>query len=302
MIRSDITLKLFRLILFPVLMLIEGTLLVLFLTQSFYQVDSPDIVKGYSLVWGWVLAVIGFLLIIDFLLLFLTAFNYKNEKVMEFFSNNRAIRIITLATSGVLFAQIAILAVSQIFYTFLNRDYTSIYLIIIALSLILPVLLVFIGNLEPESEIPYSLSPETPMRLKLTTLWLAFLAGAMQIFAVEWSFVIIGTLVLAMTVYFFYLSRYAAVVIPSILLIHFVFSTVIAIVSLVNMENFIQELIAAGGSITDPQVYAIVFAVFITPGIISLVLAQSFFRKWVLKWIREVRPEPKMEIELEFAD
>ena len=94
MIRSDIPLRLFRLVLFPVLMLIEGTLLVLFLTQSFYGVDSPDVVPGYSVFWGWLLAVIGFLLIIDFLILFLTAFNYKNEKTMEFFSNSRTIRII----------------------------------------------------------------------------------------------------------------------------------------------------------------------------------------------------------------
>jgi hypothetical protein len=65
------------------------------------------------------------------------------------------------------------------------------------------------------------------------------------------------------------------------------------------MEDFIQDY---SGPITESQVYAFAFAVFLVPGIISLVLAQSFFRKWVLKWIREARPEPKMEIELEFAD
>ncbi|NHJ41065.1 MAG: hypothetical protein FK731_13620 [Asgard group archaeon] len=207
----------------------------------------------------------------------------------------------TFVIISIIFVEIIVLAITQIFYTVFDRSNTPVFLLILSLSLILPIFFYFIANFE-ERIIPYSLSKDVPTRLKLTTLWMIFLAGAMQIFGTEWGFIIIGILVLLTSIYFFFLNRYAAILTPSILIIHFTFSIVIAIVSLVNREAFIQELLNAGEVITEPQVYAIVIFIFIIPAIISLLLAQSFFRKWVLAWIRDVHPKPEMEIKLEMAD
>jgi hypothetical protein len=41
--------------------------------------------------------------------------------------------------------------------------------------------------------------------------------------------------------------------------------------------------------------------VLIIPGIISLILGQSFFRRWLLDWVRSLHPEPEMEIQLEYV-
>jgi hypothetical protein len=302
LIRAELSLKQFRLILFPILALVELAILILALIGKFYSNDSPEIPIGYTTPFGWILAGLSILIIVGYILIFLTSFTFKKENLSDFFHDDRKTKILTFVVLGLIYGQIITLAITQLFYTFLYRGYASMYLVILGLSLILPILLSFIANSDKDSEIPYVLSPDTPMRLKITAVWLTFLSGAMLIFSVEWSFIVIGFLVLFVTIYFFFLSRHAVVVVPSILLIHTVFSAVIAIVSLINKEEFMQELISSGGSITDWQVYTMVIAIFIIPGVISLGLAQSFFRKWLLKWIREVRPEPKMEIELELAD
>ncbi|NHK31919.1 MAG: hypothetical protein FK730_11245 [Asgard group archaeon] len=301
MIRENLSLKLYRLILFPVLILVELALLVLLLVMPFYSTSTLLKSPGYATIFGWLLAALALLSIVGMLLLIITSFELKGSKATQFFHDMKKIRILTIVIISIIFIQIAVLAITQNYYTIFDRSSTSITLLILALSLILPVFFYFIANFE-ERIIPYSLSTDVPLRLKLTTLWLVFLAGAMQILAIEWGFIIIGVFVLLTAIYFFLLNRYAAILTPSILLIHFTFSAAIGIVSLVNKEDFMQEIINTGGSITDFQVYAIVIFVFFIPGLISLILAQSFFRKWVLAWIRDVQPKPEMEIKLEMAD
>lgn len=301
MLRANLPLKLFRLVLFPVLISVEIALLVLLLVMPFYSVSTLLESPGYTTIFGWILAVLALLSIVGMFLLMITSFELKGSKATNFFHDMKKIRILTLVIISTIFIQIVVLAITQIYYTIFDRSTTPTTLLILSLSLILPIFFYFIANLE-ERIIPYSLSKDVPLRLKLTTLWLVFLAGAMQIFSTEWTFIIIGLLVLLTAISFFFLNRYAAILTPSILLIHFTFSTVIAIVSLVNKEDFMQELINAGESITNPQVYAIVIFIFFIPGLISLILAQSFFRKWVLAWIRDIHPKPEMEIKLEMAD
>ena len=210
-------------------------------------------------------------------------------------------QLVGFSTIFVIFLQIVSLAITQIYYALFYPDITSIYLLILALSLFLPVLLNFMANFEIKPEITYALSEETPTRIKLTAIWLIFLTGVMQIFATEWAFLVIGLIILVGTFFFFFLNRLAVSLMPIILLIHFAFSVLMAVLSFINLSNLIDTIKSLGYNFGTTQAIIMSVVVLIIPGIISLILGQSFFRRWLLDWVRSLHPEPEMEIQLEYV-
>ena len=52
---------------------------------------------------------------------------------------------------------------------------------------------------------------------------------------------------------------------------------------------------------TQQIIFTVIFL--IIPGLISLLLGQSFFRKWLLAWVRSLYPESEMElIQYDYSD
>jgi len=301
MIRENIPLRNFRLSIFPLIIVIELTLSVLFLVMPYYDSKFGALYDGYSIFFGWLLAGISLFVIIGVILLFLSTFNLTNSPAKEFFHSDKKMQLVGFSTIFVIYLQIVSLAITQIYYTLFYPDLTSIYMLIIALSLILPVLLYFMANYEIEPKTTYALSNETPTRIKLTAIWVIFLSGVMQIFATEWAFLVIGLILLVSTYFFFFLNRLAVPLIPIILLVHFAFSTLMTVLSFINLSNLIDTIKSLGYNFETTQAIIMSVVVLIIPGLISLILGQSFFRRWLLDWVRSLYPEPEMEIQLEYV-
>jgi len=301
MIRETIPLKKFRLAIFPLIMLLELALLVLFLVMPYYDTEFGLPSFGYSIFFGWLLAGSSLVVIVGLILLLLSAFKLTNSRAKEFFHSDKRMQMIGFSTIFVIFLQIVALAITQIYYSLFSPDFTSLYLLIIGLSLLLPVLLYYMANYEIEPEGIYALSHETPTRIQLTALWLLFLTGVMQIFATEWAFLVIGLIILVGTYFFFFLNRLAVSLMPIIMLVHFAFSVLMSILSFIDLDRLITTLQDIGYNFGLTQAIIMSVVVFIIPGLISLILGQSFFRKWLLAWVRSLHPEPEMEIQLEYV-
>jgi hypothetical protein len=302
MIRQEIPLKKFRLSIFPLIILIEIALIVLFLAMPFYEVGTYVYSgQGYSLFFGWLLAVISLLVIVGSLLLFLSAFNLSNSPVKDFFHSEKRMQIVGYSTIFGVYLQIVSLAITQIYHTIFYPAEASTYLLILAFSLLMPVLLYFMANFETESEAIYALSDETPTRLKLSALWLIFLTCVMQIFSTLWEILIVGLVLLVVSYFFFQLNRYSVSLVPIVLIIHFVLSAIMTVVAFMIMYSQNELLADIEFDFGFSQQILFIVFVLIIPGIISLVLAQSLFRKWLLAWVRSLHPEPEMEITLEYV-
>ncbi|MHA1531553.1 MAG: hypothetical protein ACTSR6_06100 [Candidatus Heimdallarchaeota archaeon] len=301
MIRENIPLRNFRLSVFPLIIVIELAVSILFLVMPYFDSEFGALSYGYSIFFGWLLAGISLLVAVGALLLFLSTFNLTNSPAREFFHSETKIQLVGFSTIFVIFLQIVSLAITQIYYAIFYPDLTSIYLLILAFSLILPVLLYFTANFEIKPETTYALSKETPTRIKLTAIWLIFLTGVMQIFATEWAFLVIGLIILVGTYFFFFLNRLSVSLMPVILLIHFAFSVLMAVLSFINLNDLIETIESLGYNFGTTQAIIMSVVVLIIPGIISLILGQSFFRRWLLDWVRSVHPEPEMEIQLEYV-
>ncbi len=301
MIRKTIPLRNFRLTVFPLIIVIELALSILFLVMPYFDSEFGALSHGYSIFFGWLLAVTSLLVVVGALLLLLSTFDLTNSSAKEFFHSEKKMQLVGFSTIFVIFLQIVSLAITQIYYAVFYPDLTSIYLLILALSLFLPVLLYYIANLESDPQTTYALSKETPTRIKLTAIWLIFLTGVMQIFATEWAFLVIGLIILVGTYFFFFLNRPAVSLMPIILLIHFAFSVLMAVLSFVNLSDLIATIESLGYNFGTTQAIIMSVVVLIIPGIISLILGQSFFRRWLLEWVRSVHPEPEMEIQLEYV-
>ena len=301
MIRENIPLKNFRLSIFPLIIVIELALSILFLVMPFYDSEFGALSFGYSIFFGWLLAGISLLVVVGVILLFLSTFDLTKSPFKEFFHSDTKMQLVGFFTIFIIFLQIVSLAITQIYYALFYPDLTSIYLLILALSLFLPVLLYFVANFEIKPEITYALSEETPTRIKLTAIWLIFLTGVMQIFATEWAFLVIGLIILVGTFFFFFLNRLAVSLMPIILLIHFAFSVLMVVLSFINLSNLIDTIKSLGYNFGTTQAIIMSVVVLIIPGIISLILGQSFFRRWLLDWVRSLHPEPEMEIQLEYV-
>ncbi|HUT80163.1 MAG TPA: hypothetical protein VMZ29_03095 [Candidatus Bathyarchaeia archaeon] len=299
---TKVPLFLFRVIFFPIIILLEIAMGILFLIVPYFPVEGAIVLSGYATIFGWFLTVSALFIIIGSTLLFSSAFNHKNNRLREFFESDRIMRIIGFLTILIIFVQIVLLSISQIFYTLYSTNIGFVYMQIIILSVVPPIFLYFLANFTENQETKYALSKEAPLRIKLTALWMIFLTMVTQIFATSWEFVIIGLALLVSSYFFFYLYRSAATLTPVILIIHFAFSVLMTVLSFVFMDETIQNLINSGEPITTTDAVLLTVFIFIIPGLISIGLAQSFFRKWVLAWIKEARPEPEMEIKLEMAD
>lgn len=237
------------------------------------------------------------------ILLFLSAFSLTNSPAKEFFHSDKKMQLVGFSTIFVIYLQIVSMAITQLYYVPFYPDLTSLYLLIIALSLFLPVLLFFMANFEVEPKAIYALSLETPTRIKLAAIWLIFLTGVMQIFSTLWEMLIIGLILLVVSYFFFFLNRLSVSLVPIVLIIHFVFSTVMAIISFLVLFSQMELLadITFDFGFTQQIIFTVTFL--IIPGLISLLLGQSFFRKWLLAWVRSLYPEPEMElIQYDYSD
>ncbi|MBN1329234.1 MAG: hypothetical protein JXA54_07150 [Candidatus Heimdallarchaeota archaeon] len=299
---TRIPLFLFRVIFFPIIIFIELALSVLFLIMPYYPIEGAIVFIGYMTVLGWLLTSTALFIIVGSFLLFSSAFNYKNERLKEFFGSDKVMRIIGFLTIFLIFVQIVLLSISQIYYILYSTSVGFVYLQIIILSIIPPFFLYFLANFGKDENIKYALSRDAPLRIKLTALWMIFLTMTIQIFATNWEFIFIGLILLVTGYFFFYLYRSAATLTPITLIIHFSFSVLMTVLSFVFMDETIQDLMNSGEPVTIAQAALLTTFIFIIPGLISIVLAQSFFRKWVLAWIKEARPEPEMAIKLEMVD
>lgn len=304
MIRENIPLQKFRLSIFPLIIIIEIALSVLFLSMPFYEKEIGVLSgRGYSLFFGWLLAIIPLFVIVGAILLFLSAFSLTNSPAQEFFHSDKKMQIVGFSTIFVIYLQIVSMAITQIYYVPFYPDLTSLYLLIIALSLFLPVLLFFMANFEVDPKAIYALSLETPTRIKLAAIWLIFLTGVMQIFSTLWEMLVIGLILLVVSYFFFFLNRLSVSLVPIVLIIHFVFSTVMTIISFLVLFSQMELLadITFDFGFTQQIIFTVTFL--IIPGLISLLLGQSFFRKWLLAWVRSLYPEPEMElIQYDYSD
>lgn len=302
MINESIKLKFFRLTIFPLIMIIELVLSVLFLVMPYFDTNTYSRAMGYQLFFGWLLSVLSLFAFISILLLFLSSFNYKESRFSAFFTDERKVQIIGYATVFLLYLQIVSLGVTQIYQAPFMRDLTPLYSLILGISLLLSILLYFLANFESVPTRVYAFSEESLVRFKLTAFWLIFLTGAMQLFATEWSILVIGLLFLVTSFFFFFLYRYSVILTPIVLIVHFAFSSLMAGISLSDIITLLENLNTGGIEVSHPQAITLSVFFLIVPAIISIVLAQSFFRKWVLAWVKEINPEPEMEVQLEYAD
>lgn len=281
------SLRKFRLFFFPLMFLLELSLAVLFLTMPFYRQPSREAILGSSLAFGWVLA--SFCLIIGFgtILLFLSAFSSRLPR-FPLLSNHKRLRLVTFIVIFLVFVQIVLIAITQIYYTPFTQGTTAASLLIIGLSLLLPLLLYFAANFASGSSEIFALSAEAPLRIKLTAIWMIFLVGTMQIFATQWEIIVIGLILLGSTYYFFFLNKYSFIITPTVLIIHGAFSALVSIFYFANLNQQVANFQEMGfEDFTSTQAIIITTAFFVVPGSISFFLAQSLFRRWVIDWIKE---------------
>jgi len=278
----------------------EFTLAVFFLVFKYHSFNSAEIFYGYTLPFGWSLAIVSIFIGIGSFLFVLYAFLLPEDKKKGYFAENKNVRNLGLLTVFLVFVQIILVALTLFFYSPLARSVSYAYVLIILFSCMTPFMLYYIANFETEKL--FSLSKDTPLRIKLTTIWLLFLTGAIQIFATEWTFLVVGLFILLSTFYIYFLSRYAIALTPIVLIIHFAFSVLMGVISLLRIDDMITDFAEGGVVLTEIQ--AILFTVFVllVPAVISALLAQSLIRKWVLAWAREIQPVEEMEIHRYYED
>ena len=216
--------------------------------------------------------------------------------------NDRNVQTIAYASVLILYAQIISLGITQLYQALFIRDLTPLYSLILGFSLFVPIILYFIANIESEPERVYAFSEVSLTRFKLIAFWMFFLTGALQLFATEWSIIVISMMFLITSFLFFYLYRYSVVLTPIVLIVHFAFSSLMAGLSLRDIPTLLENLNSSGLEVSLAQAITLSVFFLIVPAIVSAVSAQSFFRKWVFAWVKEANPEPEMEVQLEFAD
>ncbi|NHJ83890.1 MAG: hypothetical protein FK734_00425 [Asgard group archaeon] len=295
-------LRLFGKIYFSIISCIELTLAILFLVLPFYSVTTLDLFIGYTTFFGWLLAALSIFIAVTFLFLFLSTFAFHSERMASFFNSEWNVRIISFVGFFLIYLQIVGLAITQIYYAIFDIENPYYVLLIVILSVLLPAFLYFIANFEESPSRIYALSRDAPLRIKLLAIWLIFLTGTMQILSVQWEILIIGLLLLVAAYLFFFLNRSAIAVVPSILLIHVLFSIITSVISFLYIDEFLVILATNGLITTKPIAYLFSVMILIIPGLISLILGQSILRKWVFGWIKNVQPDIEMEIHLELDE
>ena len=293
MLREELTLKLFRFIYLPISFLVEITLTILFLVLKFYSNETADILPGYLVYWGWILASSCLLIAIGLVIIFLSSFKFKNEQ--SFLYKEKPIEFIIYLLVFLSLARIALIATSLLFYIPFSPEKTAAYLLILALSIFPPLLLYYQANHNKKSEKVYSLSKEAPISIKVSAFWFLFIAGAMQIFSTE-PVILIMALVFLLTSYFFFnLYPLAVSVTPILLLVHSAASIFFSVIIFTNLTN--QDILAG---YTPIEAIIVTTFFFTIPAVISLALTITFFRKKITNWVKEI--QPKEDLELYYAD
>ncbi|MHA1124565.1 MAG: hypothetical protein ACTSO7_08085 [Candidatus Heimdallarchaeota archaeon] len=292
---KEIFSQIVRYLLFFISIAGEFTLAVFFLVFKFYTYGSTvKAYYGYTLTFGWEIAIASLLIGIGLFVFLLYAYILPDDKKKGIFSETKNVRNLGLLTVFAVFVQIILVGVAILYYTPLALDVGYAYIIIILLSCVPPFVLYYAANFDPESEKLFSLSKATPLRIKLTTIWLLFLTGVMQILSIDWTFLVVSLFSLLAAYFLYFLTRYAIALTPIVLIIHTAFSILMAVVAYLDLNALITAI-----GLPNIELQAILFPIFILiiPAVISLLLAQSLFRKWLLEWAREIQPAEEMEIE-----
>lgn len=271
-------------------MIVEFALTGLFLGMKFYFPTPPHYL-GYQNIWGWILAISSLLLFIGLLFVFLLNFSIKGRfgELLENSTFSQGL-VYFLAYFGLL--RIGLISISLIYAIPLYPGPTPIFLLIFLLSFFPPILLYYLAN--SQSEKIYALSKETPWSIKLTGFWILLLTGAMQILSSDTTVImIIGVILLISSYFYFNLNLMFIIVTPIVLIVHTAFSAFFSGAILSNLEH--PDIV-----ISDSKNITIVFTIlfFIIPGILSLLLASTFFFKKNQAWIRSIHPPDEMAISL----
>jgi hypothetical protein len=301
MFRKEYPLPIFRAVFFPLLIITELALSILFLLMDFYHLRTDSFLTGYRVPFAWLMASCGFLLVIGTIILVLTMFSFTKEKI-PFLTSGKQLRFFSFGLVFLIYLQIVFLAITKLLYSFIFNGGSLLDLLIIILSLYAALLFYFIANVDTTTTIPYALTKGVPLRIQFSSFWLLFLSGVVLIFSNLWEFFIVAGLVLFSSLTFYLFYRFSVMIAPLLLIIHSAFSAIIAIVSLLNVNATVQNLQEMGLNFTRGQSIAISVAFFIIPGSISLLLGQSLFRKNIIQWIRDVRPKPELQISLLYQE
>lgn len=295
--RENLTLKLFRLIYFPIHFLLEITLTVLFLVLPFYTVHGGISIDGYASVFGIILASTSFILAVGISFLFSSSFHFNNKRA-EFLSNEKNLKVIIISIIFLLLVRIGILAISFLYQIPFSFDRTAAILVLIGISTITPFLLHFLSNFEISPTRIFSLSKEAPLTIKIATIWLVFLIGAMQVFSTEIIVLFISLIILITCYFFFTLNKLAVSFSAIILFIHAAYSFFFAGIVFANSNQLITAFNLEGFDYNRIDVTIVNVFFFLIPGIISLIIAGNFYRKSVTGWVRSLYPSPDDELEI----
>ena len=285
--RENLPIRKFRLIYFPLHFVIEITLLVLCLVLPFYDVKVGALKLGATSLFGIILASISFLIAGAMGYLFLTGINFKNEKA-SFLSNTNINQIISFSVVFLLLARIGVIALSFLYQIPFSADKTAAVLMLIFVSTLTPFMFYFISNFEDSPSRIYSLNKEAPTTLKLATIWMVFLVGAMQIFSTEIAILIVSLVLLFTSYFFFRLDRWAISLSAIILFIHAAFSFLFAGVVFANLNDQVTAFREQGFDFTQTDAILVNVFFFLIPGIISIIIGGNFYRKSVTGWVKSL--------------
>ncbi|MEA2070276.1 MAG: hypothetical protein U9O98_03205 [Asgard group archaeon] len=288
-----------QLIVFSLFSCLEVFLAIIFLVSNYYGSDLAYIATGSELSFGWLLSVFSLLLA---LLSLFNVFSLLPITATRFLRRVLIRRIVLLSNAFGYFLQITLLAICQLFYIPFSSGRSHVNVVMIGLSLLPPVILYFFANIpRPQEKAPvkplYALSDDAPLRIRLTAFWLLFLTSMTQIFSTQWEIVVVGALLLLSTYLFFFLYEVSAILTPLVLIVLGSFLLLVSIVSFINLNELVISFQDMGFEYNTRQAIIVIVFFFIIPGIISFLLAQSFFRRWVAKWIREARPKKEISME-----
>ncbi len=298
--KENLTLKYFRLIYFPIHFLLEITLTVLFLIMPFSIQKGSFSTAGYTCVFGIILACTSFILAVGISYLFISVFQFRKEERAQFFNKEKNQKIFIISIVFLLLVRIGILACALVFQIPFTAEFdrTAAILVLIGISTIPPFLLHFLSNFEISPTRVFSLSKEAPLTIKIATIWLVFLTGAMQVFSTEPVILIISLIILICSYFFFILNRLAVSFSAIVLFIHAAYSFLVTGIIFANMEEQVAKFNEQGFDYTQTDALLVNIFFFLIPGVISLVLAVNFYRKSVTSWVRSLYPDSESEMEI----
>lgn len=295
MLRSEIPLKYFRLIFFPIHFLIEISLIILFLVGRYYNPITLETSIGITSMWGWFLVIPSLFISACIVILFISGLKLK--KPSRFLTNDFSLITITYILSYLSLARIALIPLSLLYVIPFGPSKTIANLIIITLSLIPPFPMYFLANFTNSPQKTYALTKDAPISIKISMIWILFLTGVMQIFSTNLTILLVSLTFLLVSYFFFNLNLLSVSLTPILMIIHSAFSIFFSITIFTHLQD--QEILL---DYTQPEVIVITTFFFVVPAVISLILAITFFQKKILAWVKGIQPQEDLSLYYEVEE